>query len=123
MVTAMAEAPEPAKNEDYIRAVAGAVIRALGIAPEQALPVAVALIKQGIKVDFAEQDVLSWAKNTEEAVLKENLPRLSDAEVRAAADAERLERLEVLAHGSANQLVPDAYAHYQIDGLLTEMGY
>jgi hypothetical protein len=122
MVTATADdEPQATPKDVLIRALAGALMRGLEIPAQQALGVAAALVEQGVKVDVAEQVDLTWAKQATEAILAENPPRLSEAEINHAAHVERVKRLTETAKHSAGQLIPSPADHAQIDRLLDEM--
>ena len=107
-------------DSDQTPALAAVLMRTLGLEPAQAVQVAAALSANGVRVDVAEQADFAWAQQTAAFWDANPEPRLSVADINAAAAVERTDRLKALVQHSAGQLVPNAFDHAQIDRLLGE---
>ena len=110
-----------AEPDDQVPALAAVLMRTLGLEPAQAVQVAAALSANGVRVDVAEQADFAWAQQMAAYWDANPEPRLSVADINAAAAVERTNRLKALVQHSAGQLVPNAADHAMIDRLLEEI--
>ena len=110
-----------AEPDEQPTALAAVLMRTLGLEPAQAIQVAAALHANGVRVDVAEQVDFAWAQQTAAYWDANPEPRLSVADINAAAAVERTNRLKALVQHSAGQLVPNSTDHAMIDRLLEEV--